>query len=68
MSTDLLLSPALASLVEQAKDYAAAAQSENTARAYDADWRRFAGWRQRQGVVVTQPLNEAAAPVSEWVA
>lgn len=48
-------SPALASLVEQAKDYAAAARSENTARAYGADWRHFADWCARQGVADPSP-------------
>ena len=41
--------PHLARLAETAKVYARAARSENTARAYDADWRQFASWLRRNG-------------------
>jgi integrase len=43
-------SPHLAALSERARDYARNASSENTRRAYDADWRQFAAWLRRQGV------------------
>jgi integrase len=42
--------PHLAALSEKARDYARAARSENTQRAYDADWRQFAAWLRRQGL------------------
>ena len=43
------LDPRLMRLTEAAKAYARAARSENTARAYDADWRQFASWLRRTG-------------------
>lgn len=43
-------SPHLAALGEKARDYARNARSENTRRAYDADWRQFAAWLRRQGL------------------
>ena len=43
-------SPHLAALGEKARDYARAARSDNTQRAYDADWRQFASWLRRQGL------------------
>ena len=43
------LDPRLARLTETARGYARAARSENTARAYDADWRKFASWLRRNG-------------------
>ena len=42
--------PHLAALSEKARDYARNARSENTRRAYDADWRQFAAWLRRQGL------------------
>ena len=45
LSTD----PRLARLAETAKLYARAARSENTARAYESDWRQFASWLRRNG-------------------
>jgi integrase len=42
--------PHLAALTEKARDYARNARSENTQRAYDADWRHFASWLRRQGL------------------
>ena len=42
--------PHLAALSEKARDYARNARSENTQRAYDADWRQFASWLRRQGL------------------
>jgi len=44
------LANGLVSLVETAQGYARAATSENTARAYAADWRDYLGWRARQGL------------------
>jgi integrase len=41
--------PRLARLTETAKNYARAARSENTTRAYDSDWRQFASWLRRNG-------------------
>ncbi len=41
--------PHLAALGEKARDYARNARSENTRRAYDADWRQFSAWLRRQG-------------------
>ncbi len=43
-------SPHLTALSEKARDYARSARSDNTRRAYDADWRQFSGWLRRQGV------------------
>ncbi|QGN00021.1 tyrosine-type recombinase/integrase [Methylocystis parvus] len=43
-------SPHLAALGERARDYARNARSENTRRAYDADWRQFASWLRRSGL------------------
>ena len=45
----LTADPRLARLTETAKNYARAARSENTARAYDSDWRQFASWLRRNG-------------------
>ncbi|MGJ0503186.1 MAG: integrase [Methylocystis sp.] len=42
--------PHLAALSEKARDYARNARSENTRRAYDADWRQFSAWLRRQGL------------------
>ena len=42
--------PHLAALGEKARDYARNARSENTQRAYDADWRQFSSWLRRQGL------------------
>ena len=48
----------LAPLVETAKDYARAATSAHTNRAYASDWRDFLGWRVRLGLEA-RPLNDA---------
>ena len=53
------LSGRLAALAETAKAYARAAQSDNTQRAYSADWRQFASWLRRQGLPETPPDPEA---------
>jgi len=45
----LAADPRLARLTETAKNYARAARAENTARAYDSDWRQFASWLRRNG-------------------
>jgi integrase len=42
--------PHLAALSEKARDYARNARSDNTKRAYDADWRQFSAWLRRQGL------------------
>ncbi len=42
--------PHLAALGEKARDYARNARSENTQRAYEADWRQFSSWLRRQGL------------------
>src|ERR1700722_13124651 len=53
------LSGRLAALAETAKDYARAAQADNTQRAYTADWKMFASWLRRQGLAETPPDPEA---------
>ena len=53
------LSGRLAALAETAKDYARAAQADNTQRAYAADWKMFASWLRRQGFAETPPDPEA---------
>ena len=53
------LSGRLAALAETAKAYARAAQSDNTRRAYEADWKMFASWLRRQGLAETPPDPEA---------
>lgn len=58
-------SPHLAALSEKARDYARAARSENTQRAYDADWRSFASWLRRQGLA---PLPPAPQTVGLYLA
>ena len=50
--------PRLARLTEAAKAYARAARSENTARAYDSDWRQFASWLRRNGFSELPPDPE----------
>lgn len=49
------LDPRLARLAETAKSYARAARAENTARAYESDWRQFASWLRRNGFAETPP-------------
>jgi integrase len=53
------LSGRLAALAETAKDYARSAQADNTQRAYAADWKMFASWLRRQGLLETPPDPEA---------
>ena len=45
----------LESLAETARDYAKAAASENTRRAYASDWRHYTGWARRQGLAALPP-------------
>lgn len=42
-------------LVDQARDYAAAATAENTNKAYKTDWKHFASWCRRKGVDALVP-------------
>lgn len=42
-------------LVDQARDYAAAATAENTNKAYKSDWKHFASWCRRKGVDALVP-------------
>jgi integrase len=53
------LSGRLAALAESAKAYARSAQSDNTQRAYAADWKMFASWLRRQGLPEAPPDPEA---------
>jgi integrase len=53
------LSGRLAALAESARTYARSAQSDNTQRAYSADWKMFASWLRRQGLPETPPDPEA---------
>ncbi len=45
----------LQNLAETARDYAKAAASENTRKAYASDWRHYTGWARRQGVCALPP-------------
>ncbi len=49
------VSPHLEAISEKAKDYARNAQSENTRRAYESDWRQFSSWLRRQGLPSLPP-------------
>lgn len=69
--TDLALLPAhvagsgsLDRLVDQARDYAAAATAENTNKAYKADWAHFASWCRRKGV---DPLVPSPAVIGLYI-
>jgi integrase len=53
--TERNATPHLAALGEKARDYARNARSENTQRAYDADWRQFSSWLRRQGFDALPP-------------
>jgi integrase len=46
----LRTSAKLQNLAERARDYAEASSSENTRRAYAADWRHYSGWTRRHGL------------------
>ncbi|WP_255609308.1 tyrosine-type recombinase/integrase [Methylosinus sp. Sm6] len=45
----------LAALGERARDYVRNAQSDNTRRAYESDWRSFGTWLRRQGLSPLPP-------------
>src|SRR5271166_3649509 len=45
----------LAPLADTARDYASAATSQNTNRAYAADWRHFSAWARRQNLPALPP-------------
>ena len=45
----------LESLANKARDYAKAASSENTRRAYAADWRHYQAWARRQNLPALPP-------------
>jgi len=45
----------LEDLAETARDYAKAAASENTRRAYASDWRHYTGWARRHGLPALPP-------------
>lgn len=51
----LLETPGLEKIAERARGYAQAATSENTRRAYAADWRHFSGWCRREGLAPLPP-------------
>jgi integrase len=51
----------LAPLIESARDYMAQANAPNTARAYGADWRTFAGWCESKGLDPMPPSPQAIA-------
>jgi integrase len=46
-------------LAEKARDYARAATSPNTNRAYAADWRHYCAWTRRQGLNSLPPNPQA---------
>jgi len=48
----------LEQLAERARDYAKAASSDNTRRAYAADWKHFSAWCRRQRLEVMPPDPE----------
>src|SRR5271166_2157007 len=45
----------LAPLADTARDYARAATSQNTNRAYAADWRHYTAWGRRQNLPALPP-------------
>src|SRR5580693_5075901 len=49
------LASRLAPLAETARDYARAATSQNTNRAYAADWRHYTAWARRQNLAALPP-------------
>lgn len=52
-------------LVDQARDYAAAATAENTNKAYQTDWKHFCSWCRRKGV---DPLVPSPAVIGLYIA
>ena len=53
----------LAPLAETARDYARAAASPNTNRAYAADWRHFSAWARRQNLKTLPPDPQDSRPL-----
>ncbi len=49
---------ALSGLADQARTYARHARAQNTRRAYESDWRRFASWCRRRGLEAEEPNPE----------
>lgn len=49
----------LGALADRARDYAEAASSSNTRRAYASDWRHFAAWCRRQNLAPLPPDPQA---------
>lgn len=58
-------SGALDRLVDTARDYASAAASENTRKAYAADWTHFTRWCRRKGI---EPLPPSAEMIGLYLA
>jgi integrase len=56
---DAPLSGNLGPLGEIARDYAKASSSQNTRKAYAADWRHFTGWARRHGLSALPPDPQA---------
>jgi integrase len=48
----------LQNLAERARDYAQASSSENTRRAYAADWRHYSAWTRRHGLPALPPDSQ----------
>jgi integrase len=59
LPASMLPSPALSRLADTARDYAAARNSANTARAYASDWKQFERWCRRNGFDSRQPDPQA---------
>jgi site-specific recombinase XerD len=55
----------LGGLVESAREYAKAARSEETKRAYRSDWQSFASWCEDRGV---QPMPAVSRTVAAYLA
>lgn len=58
------LAAELSQLVDAARDYAEAAQAQNTSRAYASDWKQFTGWCDRYQL---QSLPAPAAVVALYL-
>ena len=54
-STAVALPAHLEGLAETARDYAKASSSDNTRKAYAADWRHYTGWARRHGLAALPP-------------
>lgn len=64
LPTHVAGSGSLDRLVDQARDYAAAATAENTNKAYKADWKHFASWCRRKGA---DPLVPSPAVIGLYI-